>query len=229
MYADWCGRFYPDGLPATKRLPFYAERFDTVEINATFYRLATLRGAEGWERLAPKGFRFVAKGSAFITHRLKLRNCEQAVSRYFERLQPLESLAVVLWQLPERFPQDLERIDAFLAMLPQHVRHAMEFRDPWWWRDEVRDLLASHRVAFCAVSEKRLPPDVVPTTDFLYVRFHGLGEQPYHYLYSEAELREWVERVKRHRRGREVYVFFNNDWYAHAIENAETFRGMLRA
>ena len=227
VYSDWCGPFYPDGLGSDQRLPFYARHFDTVEINATFYRLATHAATEKWQAAVPKGFRFVAKGSSFITHRLKLRNCAQAVERYFERLEPLRSLEVVLWQLPQNFPADLARIDEFLGMLPRHVRHAMEFRDPTWWNPDVYEVLRRHEVAFCGVSHPELPDDVVPTTDLLYVRFHGLGEQLYDYHYSDEEMEPWAKAIRRHRRGRDVWVFFNNDWHCQALDNARTFRDML--
>ena len=230
VYRDWCGLFYPPDLPAKERLRFYTEHFDTVEINSTFYRLASLAGTATWQRTVPRGFRFVAKGSQFITHRLKLRDCERAVARFFERLEPLSSLRAVLWQLPESFPRDVDRVDAFLAILPEHVRHALELRDPWWWDEpRAREVLERHRVAFCAVSHPALPPDVIPTTDFLYVRFHGLGERKYDYHYSPAELAEWVERLKAPMRGRETYVFFNNDYHCQAIDNAKTFAHLLES
>lgn len=234
VYGDWRGTFYPDDLPARDRLAFYAKRFDTVEINSTHYRLASAPAVAAWQACLPRGFHMVAKGSAFITHRLKLRGCEGALDRFFEPLAPLVSLRVVLWQLPARFPLDLERVDRFLEALPRRpngraVRHAMEFRDPWWWRDEVRDLLARHRVAFCAVSHPELPDDVVVTGDLVYVRFHGLGPVKYHYDYSDAELAPWASRLRPHVGVRDVYAFFNNDYEAHAIRNGERFRELLGA
>jgi uncharacterized protein YecE (DUF72 family) len=232
VYSDWAGTFYPPDLPARDRLAYYAERFDTVEINATHYRLASERATAVWQSVLPRGFHAVAKGSAFITHRLKLRGCEQPLARFFAPLAPLTSLRCVLWQLPAHAPRDLERVDGFLALLPREhaghrLRHALEPRDPWWWRDEVRDLLARHGVAFCAVSHPSLPADVVPTGDLVYVRFHGLGEEAYHHDYSDAELAPWIERLQPHLGARDVYVFFNNDYDAHAIRNAARFRELL--
>jgi uncharacterized protein YecE (DUF72 family) len=227
VYKDWCGVFYPHKLPAAERLSFYAREFDVVEINATHYRLASPNMVEGWNRIVPPGFRMVAKGSQFITHRLKLRNCEQAVERFFAPLSALRSLSCVLWQFPQVMPRDLGRIDAFCALLPRHVRHALEFRDPAWWSDDVFALLEKHRMAFCAVSHPALPPDVVPTTDFLYVRFHGLGEKLYDYDYSPQQLAGWAARLRPHLRQRELYAFFNNDWHCQAIRNAKSFRQLL--
>ena len=123
---------------------------------------------------------------------------------------------------------DLERLEQFFLLLPRHVRHAVEFREPRWWADDVVALLKKYDIAFCAVSHPALPSDIVPTTDFLYVRFHGLGERLYDYLYNDAELTDWVTRLEKPLRGRELYAFFNNDWHCQAIENGKTFREMLR-
>jgi uncharacterized protein YecE (DUF72 family) len=227
VYSDWSGVFYPEGLPARSRLAYYAERYDTVEINATHYRLASAPAVAQWQAALPRGFHMVAKGSAFITHRLKLRGCEQPLARFFAPLEGLTSLRCVLWQLPQQAPRDLERVDQFLAILPKHVRHALELRDPWWWSDEVRALCAKHRVALCAVSHPELPETIVDTTDLVYLRFHGLGPTKYLYDYSDDELRPWVERLRPYLGKRDVYVFFNNDYHGHALRNAITFREML--
>lgn len=230
IYEDWAGPFYPEEVRSTTdRLAHYAQSFDTVEINSTFYRLASRKAAAAWQEAVPPGFRMVAKGSQFITHRLKLNRPEPAVSRFFEPLEPLTSLAVVLWQFPQNMPRDLDRLENFLKVLPKHVRHAFEFRHEQFWDDDVASLLARYNAAFCAVSHPSLPSDVVATTDFVYVRFHGLGERLYNYLYSDEELAPWAERVREQLRGcaREAYAFFNNDWHANAVTNGRRFRELL--
>jgi uncharacterized protein YecE (DUF72 family) len=229
VYADWCGRFYPEKLPAKRRLAHYASHFDTLEINATHYRLASANQVAGWNAVLPSHFHTVCKGSAFLTHRIKLAGplLARGLGRFFEPLAALRTLRVVLWQLPQTFPRDLERVDRFLALLPRHVRHAFEPRDPWWWNDDVAALLRKHEVAFCAVSHPALPADVVPTTDFLYLRFHGLGEELYHYKYTTRELSQWIERLRAPLRGRSLYAFFNNDWVCNAIADAVILRALL--
>ncbi|AKF07285.1 DUF72 domain-containing protein [Sandaracinus amylolyticus] len=232
VYKDWNGVFYPEGLPARDRLAHYASHFDMVEINATHYRLASERAAAAWQATVPEGFVFVAKGSQFITHRLKLKNCEGALERFFAPLAPLTAMQVVLWQLPAAAPRDLERVDRFLALLPREhaghrLRHVFEPRDPWWWSDEVRALLSKHHVAFCCVSHPALPADVVETSDLVYLRFHGLGEKPYLYDYRDDELAPWVERLAPQLDRRDVYVAFNNDWHGHAITNARRFLELM--
>lgn len=233
VYADWTGPFYPAGLPARDRLAYYARRFDLVEINATHYRLATERAAAAWQAAVPPDFRFVAKGSAFITHRLKLKGCEGAVARFFAPLAPLEALSAVLWQLPPRMPRDLERVDRFLALLPRThagrpLRHVLEPRDAWWWSDETRVLLRRHHVALCSVSHPSLPAEVDPTSDLVYVRFHGLGEEPYLHAYRRRELEAWALRLAPWLRTHHVYAAFNNDREAHAVRDAARFARMLR-
>lgn len=234
VYADWTGVFYPEGLPARDRLAYYAERFDLVEINSTHYRLASERAAAAWQAVVPPDFRFVAKGSAFITHRLKLRNCERAVERFFEPLAPLTGLAAVLWQLPPRMPKDLERVDRFLEILPREhggrpLRHVLEPRDPWWWSDATRALLRRHRVALCSVSHPALPAEVAPTSDLVYLRLHGLGEQPYLHAYRDDELGEWVDRLAPRLGTHDVYVAFNNDREGHAVRDARRLVELMRS
>ncbi len=226
-YDDWAGRFYPEDVRGAERLAFYAERFDTVEVNATFYRLPFQGMITGWNRRLPPEFHLVLKGSRLITHRKKLEGCDEPVAQFFDRVLPLKALKIVLWQLPPSLHKDIERLDSFLSMLPDDVRHAVEFRHPSWWDGETAELLARHRAAFVAVSHPRLPGDVVPTTDFLYLRFHGLGKDLYHYNYSKEELKGWAAKVKSARKGRQLYAFFNNDFEAHAPANARTFHHLL--
>ena len=126
------------------------------------------------------------------------------------------------------FRIDLERLGRFLSRLPRQVRHAVEFRHASWWNDETADCLRQHRAAFVAVSHPKLPADASATTDFLYLRFHGLGAELYRYRYSRRELRAWVKRLDPLLPGRTLYAFFNNDYDAHAVANAATFRELLR-
>lgn len=227
-YDDWAGRFYPKGVSGTKRLLYYAGQFDTVEVNATFYRLPGPALIASWNRLqAP--FRLVVKGSRLITHLRRLRDCAEPLATFLARVGALERLHVILWQLPPGLERDLPLLEAFLEQLGGPARHAVEFRHASWWDDATAEVLSRHRAAFVAVSHRDLPPDVLPTTDFLYLRFHGVGSRLYDYLYSEDELREWAQRVAPHCAGRELYAFFNNDYRAQAPQNARTFRSLLAA
>ncbi len=226
-YDDWTGPFYPEDVKGAERLSFYAERFDTVEVNATFYRLPFKGMITGWNRRLPAAFHLVLKGPRSVTHLKKLRDCERALTAFLDRIGELRTLKVILWQLPPSLHKDLARLDEFLAGLPHTVRHAVEFRHESWWDDDTAQLLSRHRAAFVAISHPKLPDALIPTTDVLYVRFHGLGRRLYDYDYSPKELRAWVEKLMPQLRGRELYAFFNNDIGARAPANAASFRRLL--
>jgi uncharacterized protein YecE (DUF72 family) len=238
-YDDWTGRFYPEKVKGPQRLSYYAERFDTVEVNASFYRFPTQNMIKAWNRRLGEDFHLVVKGHRRITHHAKLVDCESSLSGFLERVGELERLKMVLWQLPPSLERDDERLGGFLELLRDvqqeqgleagAVRHAVEFRDESWWCDDVAEILAVHDACFVGVSHPELPKDVRPTTDVLYVRFHGEGDEPYKYDYDEQELRDWADRLRPHLEGRRLYAFFNNDWQANAPRNAETFRGLLNA
>lgn len=226
-YDDWSGVFYPEGVKGAERLAFYAQVFNTVEINATFYRHPTQTMIDAWNRRLPAGFQLAVKGTRVVTHHSKLVDCQAALAGFLERVASLRRLRVILWQLPPSLHKDLGRLEAFLQLLPDTWRHAVEFRHASWWDAEVAELLARYRAAFVAVSHPQLPDTVYPTADFLYLRFHGLGRQLYRYDYSEAELAAWAEKVRPYRKGRTLHAYFNNDFEAHAPQNAQVFRRLL--
>lgn len=228
-YPDWQGPFYPPEVKGSERLTYYATRFDTVEVNATFYRLPTAAMVGAWNKRLGPDFHLVVKGSRQVTHYRRLRDCVGPLAVFLERIAPLHALRVVLWQLPPSLQRDDALLEAFLAALPITVRHAVEFRHPSWWDDAVAALLAHHGAALVAVSHPRLPDAVVPTTDFLYVRFHGLGPRLYNYDYTGHELSGWAGRLRPHLAGRTLYAFFNNDFRANAPRNAERLRALLQA
>jgi uncharacterized protein YecE (DUF72 family) len=169
----------------------------------------------------------VVKGSRLITHLKKLADCQEPLETFLERVAQLRRLKVILWQLPPSLHKDVERLDRFLSQLPAEVRHAVEFRHESWWDEEVAALLKHHKAAFVAISHPRLPDAIHATTDFLYLRFHGLGRQLYRYDYCDEELAAWTARLQPLLRGRTLYAFFNNDYDANAPRNAATFRKLL--
>lgn len=173
------GRLLPKGTPLGEWLEYYARRFTTVEINASFYRLPSAAMVTRWRELAPPGFAFAAKGSRLITHAHRLAGAEESAEAFMDRLGDLgPALAVVLWQLPpamECAKESLARLDAFLGLLPGNVRHAVEFRHRSWLTGEVFSVLRDHGAAQVAVSSTRMPRDLTLTADFAYVRMHGLS------------------------------------------------------
>ncbi len=227
-YNDWTGVFYPKGVYGSARLSYYAERFDTVEINATYYRVPTQSMIQAWnKRLGPE-FHLVVKGPRVVTHLKRLKDCEESLALYLELVLQLTRLKVVLWQLPPSLRKDIPRLEAFLSQLPTTVRHAVEFRHESWWDDETTALLSRYKAAFVTVSHPNLPDVIIPTTDFLYVRFHGVGEEKYRYYYSDEELTAWCTKIAPFLDTHNVYAFFNNDYDANAPANAVTLRDMLQ-
>jgi len=226
-YDHWDGRFYPSSLPSARRLAFYASTFDTVEVNATFYRLPRAKTVARWAEATPEGFRFAVKASRYLTHVKRLRELPDGVARLFERIEPLISsgkLGPVLWQLPANFRRDDERLGAALQALPPG-RHAFEFRDPSWFHDDVYALLRGHQVALVVADRASLPPAPwIDTAGWWYLRFHH-GRKGRRGNYSETELRGWAERIRR--ASGEVHAYFNNDWEGFAPENAATLRRFL--
>ena len=228
-YNHWVPSFYPPELPRSEWLGHYVSHFDTVELNSSFYRLPFEGMVTGWNRRLPEGFHFVAKGPRRITHVQRLAGVEANLERFLARIEGVRALRVLLWQLPPSFRFDPERLEQFLALLPARMRHAFEFRHESWWREETKALLSRFGAAFASISHPRLPNDVVATSDFLYLRFHGTGRRLYDHDYSDSELLEWKARIEPHLPGRNLYAFFNNDVRAIAPRNAARFRELLMA
>lgn len=228
-YDDWDGRFYPEGLARTRWSEHYREVFPTVEINYSFYRMPRDTTVEKWHDEAPPNFRYAVKGSRYITHNLKLSDPDEAVRNIVTRMTPLKTyLGVWLWQLPPNLHEDHERLDRFLDALPGGQRHAVEFRHASWWEERTYEVLEHHGAACVWLSDSEMPDERPVTADFIYVRFHGLGEDRYRYDYSRSELEPWAQRLaEQSASGRDGFVYFNNDHEAKAPHNALTLIEML--
>ena len=225
QYRHWRGEFYPADLPVSRWLDFYAARFDTVEVNNSFYRLPEAATFRAWRERSPAGFLFAVKASRYLTHMKKLKDPEQPLELFFSRAGELgRKLGPVLYQLPPRWPVNLERLDAFLATLPPRVRHAIEFRNPSWYTPEVLRRLERARVALCLHDMAGSESAREPVGPFAYVRFHGSGAR-YGGGYPDEQLRDWAQWVRlRIREGRPVYAYFNNDVGGHAPRDAVRLR-----
>ncbi len=226
-YDSWRGGLYPEGLAQRRWLERYAELFDTVEVNSTFYRLASRAGVERWVEQTPEDFVFAVKASQYLTHMKRLRDMDTGVERFYERIQPLVDsgrLGPVVWQLPGNFHRDDERLVGALEHLPPG-RHCFEFRHPSWFAEDVYSLLRGRGVAL-VIGDR---PEVwfqthELTADFTLIRFH-YGARGRRGNYSESELDEWAERVRAFSRRVDVFAYFNNDWEQFAPRNA---RGLAR-
>jgi len=229
-YAHWRERFYPRGCPPSRWLRFYAQYFDTVEVNSTFYRLPTKKAVAGWVEQSPEGFLLTIKASRYLTHIKRLTDLDQGLARFYERLEPLlgsPKLGPVLWQLPESFRRDDDRLAGALARLPAG-RHCFEFRHASWFQPEVYALLREHAVAL-VIGDHPVRPfqSHELTTDWTFIRFH-YGSRGRNGNYSQRELEAWAERIAAWRDGADVYAYFNNDWNAYAIKNALWLEKRLR-
>jgi uncharacterized protein YecE (DUF72 family) len=228
-YRHWRGLFYPDKLAVKRWFAHYAESFDTVEINATFYRLPTVATFEAWREQAPAGFRYAVKANRFLTQAKKLVNCAEPVERMFAAIAGLgPAVGPILYQLPPRFRIHLNRLAEFLSLLPGGYQHVFEFRDASWYTDETYALLEEHGASLCVHDLPGFASPREAVGPLAYVRFHG-GQGKYWGRYSEAALEGWTDWLAAEAdRGREVWAYFNNDWEGAAIPDALTLRAMLR-
>ena len=241
-YAPWRGVFYPQGLAQRRELEYCGRHFPTVEINGSFYSLQRPEYYEQWYRDTPEGFVFAVKGSRYITHMLRLTNIEKPLANFFASgiLALDDKLGPFLWQFPEMFRFNAERLEAFFRSLPRTtsqalalarrrdarmtgrsrlairaerpLRHAIEIRHPSFINQDFVSLLRKHRVALVvADTAGKWPKMFHVTADFVYVRLHG-DKRIYTSGYTNRSLDEWARRIRAwDRAGRDVYVYFDND------------------
>ncbi len=227
QYRHWRGDFYPAELPPKQWLEYYTRHFDTVEINNSFYRLPEAKVFASWRRRLPRGFVCAVKASRYLTHMKKLKDPVDPLALFFSRARELGAkLGPVLYQLPPRWPANVERLRAFVEALPPRRRHVVEFRDPSWYSDEIYDLLRRHRVALCLHDMGGSATGRLSVGPFVYVRFHGTTK--YGGRYDDATLDSWAEWLaSRIRDGVPVYAYFNNDVGGHAPRDAVRLREFI--
>ncbi|HEX5431589.1 MAG TPA: DUF72 domain-containing protein [Bryobacteraceae bacterium] len=227
-YRHWLGPFYPPGLPASQMLSWYAGRFQTVEVNNSFYRLLSKEAVGKWSGTVPTGFQLAVKGSRFITHMKKLKDAVPALEKFFSRADLFgKKLGPILFQLPPFWAPNLERFAEFLDILPQRHRYAFEFRNPGWHIDPVFRLLEKRRAAFCIFDLAGFTAPVRHTAKFAYVRLHGPGGK-YQGSYTRQALETWARAVESWRLPR-VYIYFDNDESGFAVQDALVMKSLLRA
>ena len=229
VYKHWRGIFYSEGLPQTRWFHRYAEEFDTVEINASFYRLPLEKTFDGWREKAPEGFRYAVKANRFITHLKKLVGCDPEIDRFVNLARRLEhALGPILYQLPPSLHKDVGRLETFLARLPKDVEQVVEFRHKSWYDGEVLAVLDRHGVGFVSHDLIGLISPRWASGRTAYVRFHGAGGK-YWGRYSDESLLEWTDWcLDQVRQGRSVWCYFNNDIHGHALDDARTLKSMVR-
>jgi uncharacterized protein YecE (DUF72 family) len=229
-YGHWEGVLYPPGTPVGRRREIYTRHFDTVELNASFYRWPRPATFAGWRTGLPPGFLLSVKAPRGLTHGRRLYAPEVWVERLTLCWHELgDKRAVLLLQLAPSHARDDARLRYLLERLPSWMRVAVEFRHPSWHDDAVFALLEEHGAAYCVMSGADLPCVLRATAPFVYVRMHG--PDPHHLYagsYSDTDLSWWASRIGEWRAGgSDVFVYFNNDGAGHAVRNADTLRAMV--
>jgi uncharacterized protein YecE (DUF72 family) len=224
-YDHWGGRFYPDKLPRSKWFEHYAQHFDTVEINNTFYQLPKHETFKNWHKQAPDNFLFTVKANRYITHVKRLKNVQEPLQRFLERARLLKNnLGTILYQLPPGLHKDLDRLDAFIRLLPKDQTAVFEFRHKSWLSEDTYELLREFNAAFCVHDMPSIPTPRIITADSIYIRFHG-STGKYEGNYPKSTLQNWARWIKEKAKGiRSIYAYFNNDIHAYAVHNAKTLR-----
>jgi len=205
-YPEWKGTFYPPTLSAAKMLPYYAERFSTVEINYTFYRTPNEAIVDGWNRATPDRFKLTLKAPKRITHDARLRDCADRVRQFLEVAATLgPKLGALLFQLPPNLKKDVPLLDAFLDAFPPRVCAAFEFRHASWFDDDVYERLRKRNLALCVADSEKLSAPVEITADYAYFRLRDEGYTPEHIAGWAAVIRERTSGCS------DVFVYFKHE------------------
>jgi uncharacterized protein YecE (DUF72 family) len=229
VYKHWMDRFYPHKVPGEDQLPFYAQHFDSVEVNFSFYRLPERSVFEHWREQTPEDFLFAVKGSRYLTHMKKLKEPEEPLQRLMDRAGGLEEkLGPILFQFPRTWRANLPRLETFLAALEPYgeQRFAFEFRHQSWLIPEIYRMLEARGAALCLPVHPQMPLEIVLTAPWTYIRMH-YGETGWGF--TDAELRPWADRIRAFLGyGLDVYIYFNNDPEGHALLDTQRLREMLQ-
>ena len=226
-YNHWRGLFYPEELSTKEWFDFYCKKFDTVEINNTFYNLPDANVFKNWKKQAPTDFIYAVKANRYITHMKKLKEPEDALKRFFSRVKYLEgNLGPILYQLPPYWKCNIERLEIFLKKLPKDKIHVFEFRDDSWHKKEVFEILDSYNASFCIHDMPYVRCPEIVTGKVAYLRFHGTTGI-YQGSYPVKILQKWADWISTQAKSKDVYVYFNNDQEAHAIYDAMKLKELL--
>ena len=227
MYKHWRGLFYPTDLPVKRWFEHYAAHFDTVEINNSFYRLPSPETFAGWREQAPPGFCYAVKANRYLTQSKKLNACEEPMARMMASVQALRpAFGPLLFQLPPHFKVNVQRLEAFLTIVPRDVAAVFEFREPSWYSDAVFAALERQGAGLCVHDMPGSASPRIAVGPAAYVRFHGSSGK-YVGRYRDETLKDWSEWMRAQASGgRAVWAYFNNDIHGHAIDDALALRAM---
>jgi uncharacterized protein YecE (DUF72 family) len=228
-YPHWQNAFFPKELPSAERLHFYSQKFNSVEINTTFYGTPKKATVRAWREAVPRHFRFAIKASRFITHNKKLLEPRKSSIKLFRAIEPIaDQTAAFLFQLPPWFAKDEARLKAFLKRMPSAHSYAFEFRHPSWFSEAVYDVLRGGGAALCIWDLKGSVSPLEVTSNQVYLRLHGPTTRAYRGSYPAATLRQWRDRIRKWRRAKKkILCYFDNDEKGFAPVNALKLAGML--
>jgi len=220
FYREWKGKFYPPTLSGSKWLEFYATHFNTIEINASFYKFPEAKSLRKWYNKTPNEFKFSIKAPQIITHYKKFIQAKDVINSFYTIAEKglKEKLECILFQLPPDLAYSPQVLTNLVKSLDNNFKNVIEFRNSSWWNKEVYDALKEKNIIFCSISFPDLPDVFVETSDTAYIRFHG-KEELYKSSYSSKEMKSWIEKINLSKL-QNLYVYFNNTWNMASIENA---------
>ena len=221
-YPEWKGSFYPADMKPARMLPYYAERFSTVEINATFYRMPTASTVEGWAKAVPETFTFVLKAPQRITHFARLKNIDDPLRFFCDTAALLRArLGPLFFQLPPSFKKDVSRLNDLLVQLPPDRRAAFEFRHSSWFDDDVYERLRTYNAALCIADTEEGSTPAMASADWGYLRLRAVD-------YTDAQLADWIGTMRRIGSGwNDAFVFFKHEEHGTGPALAKRFEALL--
>jgi uncharacterized protein YecE (DUF72 family) len=230
-YKHWKGVFYPDKLPAAQYLKFYAQHYNTVELNNSFYKLPSVKTVKGWAAQLPADFKICPKLNRYLSHFKKLHDPESALENFFNVFEhTADCLGPVLIQLPANFSFNLPVAAHFYEVLKSKYgtyRFAMEVRHPAWFTQESILLMKQNHITLVMAQSGKFIYDETITAKDIYLRLHGPGKL-YHSSYNDDELRDFARKIRKWQLDHHnVWVFFNNDLNGYAVKNANTLKCLL--
>jgi uncharacterized protein YecE (DUF72 family) len=228
-YKEWRGEFYPENLPQSKWFDYYAQHFNTLELNVTFYRFPTLNSLKGWYDKAPPGFSFSAKVPRSITHFKRFNDTERMMCDFYDLLENglKEKLSCVLVQLPPQYGYSESNLEKLIYQLHPSFNNVIEFRNESWWRKDVQEILAENNVSFCGVSFPKISfDDAVINTPLSYYRFHGVPKLFYS-EYDESFIEKIFHQLNQNKKVKNIFVYFNNTASLAALHNARHLQQLV--
>jgi len=238
VYPHWENIFYPETLPSKNKLKYFSRYFKTTEVNYSFYRLPRPATYQNWYSQTPGDFLFTVKASRFITHIKRLKEVYPVWKVFIKNALNLKKkLGPILFQFPPNFKaidENIERLKDFLKLIENSkfqssgfkIRFAFEFRHKTWCQEKIYKILKKYNTAWVIADSPHYPKAEILTADFVYIRMHG-SKILFSSKYTKKELKDLAKKIKRWSKNKDIFVYFNNDAYGHAIENARTLRGFL--